>query len=149
MTRFLVRRRTGDVYIWTEVLARRRDLEEVFAEDAKQALEREALPDPRQISLDQLEKMLKADLILFAKIKLKLELPQEKDKDILLDMVKEAVFTRSPAVQEETPTGPVLESRAFNNVNDIRQAGARGHAGDQAKIEGTHESPGADQSVRR
>jgi len=128
---YLVRRNTSDVFVWTEQLAKRKDLEEVYARDAKEALVKEAMPDPRKISLDQLERMSRGDLIIFAEAKLGITLPNEP-KAALLDIVKSLVFTLPP---QET-TAVQTESRPYANVSDVRAAKT---AGDTAKIAGTRE----------
>lgn len=93
-TRFLVRRATADVFIWSETLSKRKDMEEVWADSPKAALERDTLPDPHRITLEQLEGMKKADVIVFAKVKLNLDLGADMRLDDMLDEVKLAIFNR-------------------------------------------------------
>jgi hypothetical protein len=116
-TRFLVRRSTNEVFVWTETLANRNDLEEVWAESAKSALSLDSMPDPRSLSLDELERMGKDKLIMFAKVKLGLDLDADKKKDVLLDEVKLAVFMRPSPEGEEVAvakqeTRPMLPQQA-------------------------------------
>jgi hypothetical protein len=98
LQRFLVRKNPGqktvaDVFAWNEMLAARKDLEEVWAESVDAALHRGGIPDPRNISLDQLESMTKPDLTVFAKVRLGMALDQSKSKADLMDEVKLAIFT--------------------------------------------------------
>jgi hypothetical protein len=130
LKRYLVRRNTSDVFAWTAQLSKRAGLDEVYARDAKEALTKEAMPDPRNISLDQLERMSRGDLIIFAEAKLGVQLPNEP-KAALLDIVKSVVFTLPPPELTEASK----ESRPYANVSDVRSART---AGDTAKIEGTH-----------
>jgi hypothetical protein len=106
MQRFLVNRDNGDVFVWTDRLAEAYPamLEEVFAKDAATAKVKRAIPDPRTVSLAQLEAMGKADLILFARVKMEppVEVDESMTKDDMLDVVKEALFTR---VVEQPPKG--------------------------------------------
>ena len=105
MQRFLVRKNPGqktvaDVFAWNEQLAARRDLEEVWAEDVKSALTKGGVPDPKNISLSEIERMSKDDLITFAKVRLGLSLDAALSKSELQDEVKVAIFmprTDAPA----------------------------------------------------
>lgn len=109
LTRYLVRRNPPDVFIWNEVLAKREDLEEVFAATPKEALERDALPDPRRISIEDLEKLSKQDLVIFAKVKMNMNLEQSLPRAALLDQVKEAIFT-APAEGDGGMNVPTTEA---------------------------------------
>lgn len=109
MQRFLVRRGSGDVFIWTAELAKRDDLEEVFAENVDEALKKEAMPDPRKISLDQLEGMGKTDLLIFARLKLGMDIPASKTIPEIQDLVKEKLFTR--ASEPETAPQVAVEAQ--------------------------------------
>ena len=73
MRRYLVKRNTGQVYIWTEALMKRGDLEEGWADSPKAATSKQAMPDPKKLSLHDIETMTKADLLVFANVKLGLE----------------------------------------------------------------------------
>lgn len=94
LIRFAVRRRTNDVWMWTEELGKRKDIEEVFATDPQSALEGNAMPDASQISLSEIHAMSKDQLVKFANVKLGLELDPAEPKDALRDKVKEAIFMR-------------------------------------------------------
>lgn len=97
--RYAVRRSDATVFIWTEALGKRKDFEEVWAVSPEAALETDMLPDPRAITLQQLEAMSKDQLIVFGKVKLALELDgSQKKVDLLLD-VKQAIFTLPPLDQ--------------------------------------------------
>ena len=109
MKRFLVRRNSGDVYVWTEQLAKRGDLEEVWADGAKEALEKKAMPDPKRITLEELERMGKADLLIFAEVKLGLKLDASREKAKLQDDVKEALFT-----MPNEPTEPAVDGEKLD-----------------------------------
>lgn len=141
LRRFLVRRNSSDVFIWTEQLAKRDDLEEVWAEDGKQALTKEAMPDPRKLTLNQLEAMSHTDLLLFSDIKMGLKLDQNQSKEDLLTQIKLELLSRP-----STPgVGPAAsETKSFPDA-----AAIRGKVGIDAKVVGTHESLGPDQPVRR
>lgn len=111
MQRFLVRRATGEVFIWTEMLSRfHRDLDEVYAETAQQALERDTMPDPGSVSQDQVEAMDKATLIIFGTVKLGLKVDASHTKAQLQDQIKLAIFMRGQPVEQMT-TGN--DSRPF------------------------------------
>lgn len=95
--RYLVNRDTGDVWIWTERLREAYPaFEEVFAKDAETAKIKRAMPEPRTVSLAQLEEMSKADLLLFARVKMDppVAVLDTMTKEVILDHVKEALFTR-------------------------------------------------------
>lgn len=123
-TRYLVRRATGDVFIWTEILAKRPDLEEVFAESAKEALQKDRLPDPRRISLDDLERMTKADLVIFGKVKLGIDLDASAKRGDLLDAVKLELFSRPSQVADDEVGPPKTETRPMSSAAQAR--GQRG-----------------------
>ena len=92
--RFLVRRATGEVFIWTELLAKHHsDLEEVYAESAQAATEKAAMPDPGKMSLDVLDSMNKVDLLLFAQVRLGKKLDVTMTKAELSDTIKQLIFT--------------------------------------------------------
>lgn len=103
LQRFLVNRETGDVWIWTQRLAESYpQFEEVFARDAKEAKIKRAMPDPRTVSIAQLEDMSKNDLILFATVKMEpavstVEELEKLTKDEIRDRIKEELFTRPQA----------------------------------------------------
>lgn len=102
MQRFLVRRKTREVFIWTEALAKGfPEMEEVLAPTAQDAIDARTMPDPRRISILELESMTKKDLILFAHMKLGLELDAGKPLKRLQDEVKEAVFTATRLPDDE------------------------------------------------
>lgn len=93
MNRYLVRRKGNvGVWPWTEALAKRKDMEEVFAATPEEALKKEAMPDPKKISVDQLESMSKADLMIFAKVKLGLDLGSELKMEDMRQRIKERLF---------------------------------------------------------
>jgi hypothetical protein len=119
MTRYLVRRGTSEVFIWTSILSQREDLEEVFAETPKQALTKAAMPDPRKISIDDLEKMSKADLMIFGRIKMEppIELTADMTLAAMCDAIKLQIFTQpmppagvKPAAAETRPFGSAAEA---------------------------------------
>lgn len=123
-TRYLVRRGSQEVFIWTEALASRKDMDEVFAEDPKAALIKDTMPDPRRITLDELERMSKADLIIFGKLKLNLELSAELNKASMLDEIKLAIFSRPSEVTDDVKP-PVTETRPMSTAAQARsQRGA-------------------------
>lgn len=106
LVRYLVRRKTEDVYIWTEMLAKRKDLDEVFARSPKEALQKNTMPNPKTLSLDELEALTKEELILFGRLKLGLteeDMSPKKTRDELLDVVKPVVFTMADE-QMEVPS---------------------------------------------
>lgn len=106
LVRYLVRRKTEDVYIWTKMLAKRKDLEEVFARGPEEAVKKPAMPNPDTISLDDLETLTKEDLLLFGIHKLGMDLEQmdpKRTKDELLDIIKPAVFARGHEPPMEVP----------------------------------------------
>ena len=96
MTRFLVRRNKSDVFIWTLMLSQRNDLEEVFAETPKEALTKKAMPDPRKISIDELEQMSKTDLMIFGRLKMQppIELTADMTKAEMRDLIKLEIHRR-------------------------------------------------------
>lgn len=107
MRRFLVRKGTSEVFVWTEELAKRDDLQEVFAEDAAQALTKEAMPDPRSITLDQLEGMSKGDLLIFARVKLGMEIPASTVMEEIQTQVKEKLFTAAAVTADATDAASI------------------------------------------
>jgi hypothetical protein len=133
----MVRRQTGDVFIWTPELSKRGDLEEVYAADAEEALKRPAMPNPDKMSLEEIEKMNKQELVIFAQVKLGLTLDVTKTKTELADLVKEHVLLGGPAIgvgpiQEEAgpfatareslvrsgmPSKPQVKANASNNAD--------------------------------
>ena len=142
LNRYLVRRNTSDVFVWTEALAKRSGLEEVYAPNAKEALTKEAMPDPRQLSLDQLERMMLHDLVIFAEVKLGLDIAQGTTKAEALDIIKAVVFTLPPGPTMDIQT----ESRPYPDVKQVRAARS---AGDTAKVKGTKDAGAdVDQHVR-
>lgn len=125
--RYLVRKETGDVFIWTEIKAQRKDLVEVWAESPAEALRKQPMPDPLTVSLDEIDRMSKADMLLFASYKLGLKLDAANTKDVLADQIKEAIFTRG----QTGPEGQIAmaESKPFASPRDMR-----GKTGVDAKI---------------
>lgn len=119
MTRYLIRRSTGDVFIYTDELAKRGDLEEVFADNPEQALKKPGMPDPNAISLDHIEAMTKSDLMIFAAVKLGLTVDGSKSKAELQDEVKAAMFMRP--TQEAMVAAS--ETKPFMTARDTRRAG--------------------------
>jgi len=110
MQRYLVRKASGDVFAWNDILSKRKDLEEVYAESPNQALNKEGIPDHRNISLDQIESMQKDDLITFAKVRLGLTLDPSQKKLDLQDQVKLAIFQpREEAKEAFTPSAAELD----------------------------------------
>lgn len=93
MQRYLIRKSDESVFIWTEALSKRGDLEEVFAESAALALAGTPLPKTQSVTLAELESMKKVDLMVFAKVRLGLELDPTLKKADMLDMVKPVVFS--------------------------------------------------------
>lgn len=133
LQRFLVRRASLEVFIWTALLAaNHKDLEEVMAADPAAAISTKAMPDPRNVSLAELESMRKADLVIWAKLKLGLELDAKSKHGDLLDEVKLAIFTRpSQAIDEVTVD--MTSARPGEAVTETRPmaspAAMRGKAG--------------------
>ena len=111
--RFMIRRATQEVWIWSEMLSQQTDLEEVWAEKPDEALLRPKMPDPRQVSIEQIEGMTKADLLIFGGVKLGIEMPENETKAQLQDRAKEALLlapTRAAMVAAEQ-TGPFVTAR--------------------------------------
>lgn len=146
LQRFLVRRGPGDVFIWTERKAQMPDMEEVWALSAPEALKKETMPEPRTVSIDQIERMKKEDLLIFASVKLGINLDAGKNKSELADLVKAEIFTR-PLADVPGESNVPLESRPFRDVRDIRAAGAQQHGGDRATVAGTKFNPPGDAVV--
>lgn len=92
MNRYLVRRSTGEVFAYTELLAKRGDLDEVYAENPAEAVEKEPVLDPRKVSIADIEKLPKADLIVFARAKLGVEIDDSLERTEIEDKVKEALL---------------------------------------------------------
>ena len=112
MTRYLVRRATGEAWIWTEQLSKRKDLEEVYAESPAKAVEKPAVLDPRNITIAEIESMPKADLIIFGEVKLGLKLDGAETKAQIQDRVKEALLLRpSEGMSVATEAGPFGTAR--------------------------------------
>lgn len=118
LTRFAVRRRTGEVWIATDELLKRKDMEEVFAVDAPSALNENTMPEPGEISLSAIHGMSKDQLVQFAKVKLGLELDPEQPKDALRDQVKEAIFMR--------PTADLVEEVVVDTTKDAKAPAPKG-----------------------
>lgn len=96
--RFLVNRTTLEVFVWTQMLSSAfPDFEEVYATNAEEARQKKAMPDPRTISIERLEEMSKADLLIFAKVKLGLDLKADQTKEEIGDAIKENVFVARAA----------------------------------------------------
>lgn len=94
MTRYLVRRTTGQVYIWTDMLAKHADLEEVHAENPKDALERKPIPHLNGLSMEMIESMGKPELVIFARVRLGAVLDESMELAYLQDTVKEHLLMR-------------------------------------------------------
>jgi hypothetical protein len=91
LTRYLVRRETKEVFIWTAAIATHKDLEEVYAESAADALKSRTIPDVRNMSIGDLEDMKKDNLILFAKTKLGIDLDATRQLAELREQVTAAI----------------------------------------------------------
>lgn len=113
MHRYLINRKTQQVFIWTPLLAKEGELEEVFADSATTALTKETIPDPRNITLAQIEKMKKADLLMFAELKLQLRLSAEWTIPQLQERIKEAIFNFS--AEEKPPVPEKKDARVDAN----------------------------------
>lgn len=120
MTRYLVRRKpdgSGEVFIWTAALAARGDFEEVYADSPKEALTKDSMPDPKNMTLGQLEKMKKVDLMLFGKVKFGLELSGDMSMAEMRDLIKEKWFStpledpEGKARGETRPMATALQAR--------------------------------------
>lgn len=124
--RYMVRRATKEVFIWTEQLAKRNDLEEVYAESPQAAVDRNTMPDPKRISLAELEDMSKADLLVFAKIKLNMDLDPSFKVSKILEEIKVAIFSLPSTPREEDTVKPAIEAtRPLSTAGAARaQAGA-------------------------
>lgn len=143
LQRYLVRRSSGDVWPWAEGIAKRADIEEVWAEDALQAKIKKALPDAREVSMGQLDEMSKADLMIFAEVRLGQPMDPTHTKAVMLDLIKAAIFS-GPGPDEAAN----LTTRSFATAGDIRSSGAAGHGGDKATIAGTRESVADNPALR-
>lgn len=127
MQRFLVRRGTdgkvqpNQVYIWTEALAKRGDMHEVFAESAEAARNADTMPDPKNMTLGQLEQMTKQELLIFARVKFGLNLSAEMTKDKLQDEIKAAWFS-IPLTQSDDVNPAKTATRAMATHHDARSA---------------------------
>lgn len=133
LNRYLVRRTTGDVWPWAEMLSKRVDVEEVWAETAMEAKVKRALPALGDVSMSQLDAMGKADLMIFSHVRLGQPLDATDTKPIMLARIKEALFSRP--IDEPQPAA-VMVTRAFTDVTDIKASGAAQHGGDQATVVG-------------
>lgn len=126
MNRYLVRRNpnatVSDVFIWTEHLAKRKDLEEVFADSPADAIQSDAMPDANNVTLGQLDGMSKEKLIIFGTKRLGLKLSGERQKQDLLHEVKVALFMR-PSMQEPDS----VEARAEAAKREPVVVGAAAH----------------------
>lgn len=113
LIRYLVRRSTGDVWIWSEYLASRPDVEEVYARDPKSALERPPMPNPDKVSIEQIEQMTVQELLIFGCVKLGLPLEEGMPKSELKNSIKEALFlSAKPRMQAASETLPFADARA-------------------------------------
>lgn len=99
LTRFLVRRPTGEVFIWRERIALRGDLEEVFAESAAAALGKQTIPDLRNITREDIEGMKLETLVLFAGHKLGKELDPSLPLAELKDQIIAAVVAATGRIR--------------------------------------------------
>lgn len=117
LTRYLVRRSDGSVFIWTLTLSKRTDLEEVFAESPALALNANAMPDPKHLKLADLEAMTKEDLLLFAELKLKdpegkpLKLNPKLQRSALVRDIKVAIFDLPADTDLDAPAEEVIDMR--------------------------------------
>jgi hypothetical protein len=110
----MVRRATGEVFVWTEQLAKRKDLEEVVADSPAEAVKKPATLDPRRVSIEQIESLPKDELLVFARLKLGLVLDESMSKPQMQDAVKEALLTMpSPggAMKVATEVGPFATAK--------------------------------------
>jgi hypothetical protein len=98
LTRYLVRRATKEVFIWTAAIATRKDLEEVYAESPAEALKSRTIPDVRNMSIGDLEDMKKDNLILFAN-KLGIELDAARPLSELREQVKAAISSGNASAE--------------------------------------------------
>jgi len=140
MKRYLVKRATGAVFIWTENLAKRKDLDEVYAGTPSEAVDKPSIADPRKVSISDIEAMSKADILIFATVKLNLKVSEGMTKGEIQDLVKEAVILQptTDAEAAATTVGPFATGRD-----------ALSRAGDRAAgTEKPHASDNADQPVR-
>lgn len=112
LTRYLVRRATQQVFIWTEMLSRRKDLEEVHAANAAEALKKRAIPLTEKVTLDQIEEMGKEDLILFSAVRLGMELDPRLTRAEMQDVVKEKLMLRptEEAMLAAQSAGPFMSA---------------------------------------
>jgi hypothetical protein len=95
LTRFLVRRASGEVFIWTEGLATNHaDLEEVYAEDPAEAPRKQTIPDPRKLSPQDVDEMTKETVIVFAASRLGIELDPVRPLAELREQVQAAISSR-------------------------------------------------------
>lgn len=144
LTRYLVRRSSGDVWPWAEGIAKRSDVEEVWAENPLDAKVKKALPDARNISLEELEQLSKADLMIFSEVRLGTQMDPAQTKAVMLDLIREALWGRPV----DDPVAANLTTRSYASAADIRSAGAAGHGGDRATIAGTREGDNSNKPVR-
>lgn len=136
MNRYLVRRATGEVWLWTELLSRRRDLEEVYAESTDRALKKPSMLDPKKVSIAEIEAMPKADLAIFAEIKLGLSVTGQESKSELQDRVKEALFLmpregEMKVANESGPFGTAKDAMSRSGLAHLTPAKGQ-DAGDNA-----------------
>lgn len=112
LTRYLVRKATQQVYIWTEMLSRRKDLEEVHATNPTEALKKRAIPLTEKVTLDQIEEMGKEDLILFSAVRLGTEIDQRLTRAEMQDLVKEKLMLRptEQAMLAAQSAGPFMSA---------------------------------------
>lgn len=94
MQRYLVRRATSQVFVWTDMLSKRADLEEVHAENPADALQQKPVPTLDGVSMDAIEAMTKRELIFFARLRLGLELVETMKVSEMQDSVKERLIMR-------------------------------------------------------
>ncbi len=126
MKRYLVKRATGAVFIWTEILAKRKDLDEVYAGTPGEAVDKPSIADPRKVSISDIEAMSKADILIFATVKLNLKVSEGMTKGEIQDLVKEAIILQPTTDAMEaaaTTVGPFATGRDVLSRAGDRAAG--------------------------
>ena len=95
LTRYLVRRSTKEVFIWTAALATNYvDLEEVHAQTPAEALRKPMIPSRQEASPTNIDEMNVETLVLFASHRLGIELEPGRPVAELREHVKRALFSR-------------------------------------------------------
>ena len=112
LTRYLVRRATAQVYIWTDQLVKHGDLEEVHAANPAEALKKRTIPLTEKVTLEQIEEMNKEDLILFSAVRLGTEIDQRLTRAEMQDLVKEKLMLRptEQAMLAAQSSGPFMSA---------------------------------------